>query len=165
MTVFSLATLGLAAAASVAASALDPVSEATNAGQSVELRFTNVEPEAGTLWVSVCTQSELVARDRGEPDACTASDRIAAVNGARIRFDNLRSGDYAFTAFHDDNDNGELDFDNRGIPFEATGNARNARGNYGPPTFEQMRVTVDALQNSSEVTRFTVRMYKPNLDF
>ena len=99
----------------------DTLSEAI--GQPVRLRFSNVQPEKGKIWISVCTEAELPERDDG---ACTESIQIDALEGAEHTFDRLPPGTYAITAFHDENDNGWMDWDTRGLPFEATVNARNA---------------------------------------
>ncbi|MEM6473081.1 MAG: DUF2141 domain-containing protein [Planctomycetota bacterium] len=124
-------------------------------GQPVHLRFTNVQPETGKIWISVCTEAELPKRDDG---ACTESIQIDALEGTEHTFDRLPPGTYAITAFHDENDNGWMDWDTRGLPFEATGNARNAKGNYGPPTFEQMKINIRPVQDDANTRLFTIRL-------
>ena len=51
----------------------------------------------------------------------------------------LPAGMYAVKAFHDANGNGELDKGTFGIPTEAYGFSRNARGRMGPPAYEDAR--------------------------
>ena len=51
----------------------------------------------------------------------------------------LAFGDYALSAFHDKNSNGELDSGLFGIPVEDYGFSNNARGNFGPPDYEDVR--------------------------
>ena len=127
--------LGLAAfTASVGCSSADPVIEPGT--HSVSVTFTGVKSETGMIWASLCTEDEH-AKLGEEP--CTSYGRIDAADGATIEFADVESGIYAISAFHDDNDNGALDFDTRGIPFEPTGNSGNARGFFGPPSFDQMK--------------------------
>ncbi|MEM7492799.1 MAG: DUF2141 domain-containing protein [Pseudomonadota bacterium] len=102
----------------------------------VEVSFTNIESETGMIWASLCTE-EQHAKLGQEP--CEMNARIDASEGASLTFENVPSGIYAISAYHDANENQALDFDTRGIPFEPTGNSGNARGFFGPPTFNQMK--------------------------
>ncbi|MEM1397470.1 MAG: DUF2141 domain-containing protein [Pseudomonadota bacterium] len=134
-------------------------------GQPLKLTFSNIEPETGTLWISVCTKEQLKARDAGEEFDCPGAAKIPAKEGAEITFDDIPAGTYAATAYHDDNDNGQLDFDDRGIPFEATGNARNARGFFGPPSFNQMKIKLAPVEDNASTLEFEVIMYKVKINF
>lgn len=58
-------------------------------------------------------------------------------NKCSITIENLSSGEYAFKYFHDENNNNELDCNWMKIPKEGYGFSNNARGNFGPPPFEQ----------------------------
>lgn len=58
------------------------------------------------------------------------------VNGkATFQFLDLPNGDYAVTAYLDENGNGKMDYNVFGIPTELYGFSRNARGLAGPPKF------------------------------
>ena len=54
----------------------------------------------------------------------------------------LPAGRYAVKAFHDENDNGELDTNLVGIPSEGYGFANDPSTTFGPPDFEEAAVTV-----------------------
>ena len=58
-------------------------------------------------------------------------------NECYITIENLSSGEYAFKYFHDENNNDKLDCNWMGIPKEGYGFSNNAKGNFGPPPFEQ----------------------------
>ena len=59
-----------------------------------------------------------------------------AVQGkAMLVFTGLPKGDYAVTAFLDENSNTKLDANVFGVPTELYGFSRNARNLVGPPTF------------------------------
>ena len=66
-----------------------------------------------------------------------AAERVAAA-GERvvIVFRNLAPGSYAIAAFHDENGNGKMDANVVGIPTEAFGFSREARGAFGPPKWD-----------------------------
>lgn len=54
----------------------------------------------------------------------------------------LPSGDYAIKLFQDENDNGRIDMNTIGIPTEPYGFSNNG-GMFGPPSFEEAKVTLD----------------------
>ena len=60
-----------------------------------------------------------------------------------IVIENVAAGKYAVSLFHDENDNNQLDTGSYGIPVEKYGFSNNARGNMGPPTFQECRINVE----------------------
>lgn len=102
----------------------------------VDVTFTNVQSETGMIWASLCTEEQ--HKKLGQ-EPCGMSARVDAKDGASLSFNDVPSGIYAISVYHDSNDNQVLDFDTRGIPFEPTGNSGNAKGFFGPPSFKQMK--------------------------
>ena len=130
-------TAALAAAMSISAACSlaspEPIEPGTH---QIEVIFSNVQTETGMIWASLCTK-EQHAKLGQEP--CEMNARVDAKDGATLNFSDVPSGIYAISAYHDDNSNEALDFDTRGIPFEPTGNSGNAKGFFGPPSFDQMK--------------------------
>ncbi|MEM7689013.1 MAG: DUF2141 domain-containing protein [Pseudomonadota bacterium] len=124
-------------------------------GQAVTVRFTGVDPEQGTLWISLCTREEAPKITRG---GCAHNAKIAAKEGAQHTFKPKAPGTYVISAYHDDNDNGRFDFNDQGIPFEAIGNSRNAVGEFGPPSFDQTKFDVRPRSETSQVLSMTIEM-------
>ena len=62
----------------------------------------------------------------------------------RFVIQDLAPGRYALSAFHDENDNGELDTNLMGIPSEGYGFGNDASAAFGPPSFEAAAVDVDS---------------------
>ncbi|MFY0600673.1 MAG: DUF2141 domain-containing protein [Cyclobacteriaceae bacterium] len=58
-------------------------------------------------------------------------------------FENVPSGEYAFSIYHDENNNGELDKNIVGIPTEDYAFSNNANGRFGPPKYEECVFKVD----------------------
>ena len=79
----------------------------------------------------------------------------ASARAGTMRFvvQDLAPGRYALSAFHDENDNGELDANLLGIPSEGYGFGNDASAAFGPPSFEAAAVDVDA---ASAVTAMTL---------
>ena len=87
-------------------------------------------------------------------EALVAGLRDPAVPGTmRFVVEDLAPGRYALSAFHDENDNGELDTNLLGIPSEGYGFGNDASAAFGPPSFEAAAVDVDA---ASDVTALTL---------
>ncbi|WP_269533937.1 DUF2141 domain-containing protein [Chitinimonas sp. BJYL2] len=57
-------------------------------------------------------------------------------------FANLPAGDYAISLFHDINGNRKLDKNLVGMPTEPYGFSNDAAGQFGPPSFEQARLSL-----------------------
>lgn len=71
--------------------------------------------------------------------------RIAAETGTvSVILKDLPPGQYGIALFHDANDNGRMDSNAMGIPTEDHAFSNNARGNMGPPSFEQVRFALPA---------------------
>src|SRR5215467_2306170 len=78
-----------------------------------------------------------------------ASFRIKATPGSvGFTVHNLPPGQYAVTAYHDENGNGTLDFDPLGIPAEGYGVSNDARETLAPPRFARAAFEVQD-QNKS----------------
>ncbi len=66
-------------------------------------------------------------------------NKVVNINGdleAVAVFKNLPQGTYAVSVIHDENENKELDANFVGIPKEAFGFSRDAKGGFGPPSFD-----------------------------
>jgi uncharacterized protein (DUF2141 family) len=81
--------------------------------------------------------------------------RAQSINGkTTLLFTDLPKGDYAVTAFLDENSNTKLDTNLLGIPTEPYGFSRNARGLMGPPTFADAAVRVE---DSAQLQAFDLK--------
>jgi uncharacterized protein (DUF2141 family) len=69
-------------------------------------------------------------------------ERVAATNeqgGALFILAGFKSGTFAISAYHDADSNNELNTNLFGIPSERVGFSNNAKGRFGPPSFEQVK--------------------------
>lgn len=96
-----------------------------------------VETASGGVRVTLCLEAEY------DTWACALRQRQDAVAGGQVfSFAAVPDGRYAVKAFHDEDDDGELDRDLLGAPSEDYGFSRDARGTFGPPDFEDAAVTI-----------------------
>ncbi len=101
----------------------------------------NVAVDGGQVLVGVFDKAETFPRAmlRGERAPAMSRDASGRVT---IVFTGLAPGRYALSAFHDVDDNGKLNANVMGLPTEPYGFSRDARGNFGPPTFADAAVDV-----------------------
>lgn len=62
---------------------------------------------------------------------------LSSSGDVEIVFENVPAGDYAVALMHDENDNGDIDFNEYGMPIEGFGFSNDAMGDMGPPDFDQ----------------------------
>jgi uncharacterized protein (DUF2141 family) len=64
----------------------------------------------------------------------TAAEAVSPIRGgaARCQFSGIVPGRYAIAAYHDENDNRELDSNFLGVPKEGIAASNDARGRFGP---------------------------------
>lgn len=98
---------------------------------SIEVRVQGVTtPPKGTVRVAICDKATFL-KD------CPHSASAPAQQGETIvTVDNVPPGNWAVLSYQDENDNGELDRNILGIPKERYAFSREARGRFGPPSFE-----------------------------
>lgn len=63
-------------------------------------------------------------------------------NKAVVTFDNLPTGEYAISTYHDENSNGKLDRNAMGAPSEEYAASNNAKGFMGRPSYQDAKFNV-----------------------
>lgn len=72
----------------------------------------------------------------GDPKKACASKFAAAQQGRmRFVFEAIPAGEFAVSMIHDENSNRTLDRNFLGIPKEGWGTSRDAKANFGPPSY------------------------------
>lgn len=108
------------------------------AQHKVELTIKGIEKVQGTVLVAVYNSAETFMKKR-----LTSKKVVVTGKEATFIFENVAEGDYAISTFHDENDNNKLDTNFFGVPNEPYGFSNDARGSFGPPSFDKARVKVD----------------------
>lgn len=108
------------------------------AQHKVELTIKGIEKVQGTVLVAVYNSAETFMKKR-----LTSKKVVVTGKEATLIFENVAAGDYAISTFHDENDNNKLDTNFFGVPNEPYGFSNDARGSFGPPSFDKARVKVD----------------------
>lgn len=104
----------------------------------VELTVRGIEKMKGSVLVAVYNSEESFMKKH-----LVAKKVNVSGSEVTVVFENVKPGDYAITTFHDENNNNKLDTNFFGIPNESYGFSNDARGAFGPPSFEKAKVKVD----------------------
>lgn len=112
-------------------------SSALYAQHRVEVTIKGIEEIKGSVLVAVYCDEESFMKEH-----CDSKKIKATSHEITVMFENVKSGDYAITTFHDENDNDKLDTNFMGIPKELYGFSNDAKGSFGPPSFEKAKVKI-----------------------
>lgn len=114
-------------------------SGALYAQHKVELTIKGIKKVQGSVLVAVYNSEESFMKTR-------VTSKKIKVTGDEVSmaFESVSPGDYAISTFHDENDNNKLDTNFFGVPNEPYGFSNDARGTFGPPSFDKAKVKVDA---------------------
>ncbi|MBQ5963936.1 DUF2141 domain-containing protein [Massilia sp. ZL223] len=104
---------------------------------TIEVRVSNVAGGKGTVNVAVCDKERFLKQ-------CAYSASVPAQAGETVVLvEGVPTGTWAVLAYQDENGNKELDRNVIGIPKENYGFSRDAKGAFGPPSFEAAAIQVD----------------------
>ena len=75
----------------------------------------------------------------------------AQIGAVEVVFEDVAPGTYGINAFHDANNNEELDRNLVGLPLEDYGFSNNARGRFGPPKFDDISFAMSGKLKAMEI--------------
>jgi uncharacterized protein (DUF2141 family) len=112
----------------------------------LEVTVKNIREPKGTIRVGLFTNKKDFLKK-------AAFGKIVKARGGEVTvvLENLPPGDYAVSVIHDENENGELDSNLVGIPKEGFAFGNNAMGSFGPPSFEETRITLRGTSSEKQV--------------
>ncbi len=97
---------------------------------AIEVRVQGVTSTKGTVRVAICDKVTFLK------DCPYAASAPAQAGETVVTVNDVPPGTWAVLSFQDENDNGKLDRNALGIPKERYAFSRDARGRFGPPSFE-----------------------------
>ncbi len=110
-------------------------SQATDGKGKLIIKVTNLGELKGNVMVGLFDQEDNFLK---KPVMGISAKTVA--EGQELVFENLPYGEYAVSVIQDENENGELDTF-LVIPTEPYGFSNNVMGKFGPPSFEESRVS------------------------
>jgi uncharacterized protein (DUF2141 family) len=122
----------------------------TGAGTgALRIILSGFNDDRGHAMVALCNTKENYAGRKSHYKGAVAS----IVKGrAEAVFSDIPYGFYAVKAFHDENDDNELNTGAFGLPSERYGFSNNARGRFGPPKFEDAGFSFNSAEMLVQIT-------------
>ena len=102
------------------------------------IEVTITKYNKGTIMMALYNSSDTYMKT-----SYKASKQEVVDNKAILTFQNIEKGTYAFSMFHDVNDNQKMDKNFMGIPKEPYGFSNDKKGKFGPPDFEKVQFDVN----------------------
>lgn len=122
----------------------------------IEFNISGIDSEnsaSSKIYVQLFKGEENYTQGKVETALITKSKN----GSATISFKDISQGEYALRYFHDQNGNGELETNLFGMPVEGYGFSNNAKPNFGPVSYEEIRFNVD--QEQSKVINTSTVIY------
>ncbi len=117
---------------------LTTISSFAQNNHTLTIEFSGMETDTGNVFVGIHNKEADFLKKRFKEAVV-----IVENNKATAVFENLPEGEYAVSAFHDENDNKKMDTKIFGIPKEPIGVSNNAKGFMGPPKYKDAKFTLD----------------------
>ena len=107
---------------------------------TLEVEVSNFNSTSGVVYL------QLFESEDDFLNSATIQKKIGPITSQSVVFSlpDLPEGVYAISVMHDENENGEMDKGTFGIPREGYGFSNNARGMFGPPSFDDSKFTFAA---------------------
>jgi uncharacterized protein (DUF2141 family) len=122
----------------------------TPAGGVVKLTIDHARSDKGKVLCSLYSSKEGFPKDPSKAiKTCTADIKT---DKAECNFADAPKGTLAISCFHDENGNGKLDTNFLGIPKEGVAMSNNAKGRFGPPSFEDASFAFDGSAKDLTIT-------------
>lgn len=114
-------------------------------GQTIKVSVNNALSDKGIIHFAVHSKETFMKAEA----VYRKSSKIK--NGeAIVSFEDVPKGEYAVICFHDENENGQMDFELNGMPKENYGTSNNPMS-FGPPQFEPSKFEVKNEDLSLEI--------------
>jgi uncharacterized protein (DUF2141 family) len=108
------------------------------AAQTLTVEITGIKNDQGKILLQLFDSNE-----NYQSNKAYSANMIKAKKGVvSVTFNDLVAGEYAIRYFHDENDNGQLEKNLFGMPVEGYGFSNNAKADFGPVSFDDMKVTI-----------------------
>ncbi|UCE93139.1 MAG: DUF2141 domain-containing protein [Flavobacteriaceae bacterium] len=114
---------------------------------TVEVKINSIPSDKGYIYFAMyASEEDFLNRN------IYKKTRVKAITeGVKVSFNEVPSGTYAVTCFHDANDNGRMDFSSNGMPEEDYGMTNNVMS-FGPPRFSDAKFEVKDKDLTFEIT-------------
>ncbi len=120
----------------------------TSDSLTIRIKISNIKSVEGNIRIAVFDSTQVFL---GEDMVIGKIEPVTQTGEMIVIMENLPLGEYAISIFHDENSNEILDNSLFKIPTEAYGFSNNARGKFGPPRFEDVKINFTPDQQEFEI--------------
>ncbi|NCJ05945.1 DUF2141 domain-containing protein [Synechococcales cyanobacterium C] len=131
----------------VLGSTLVNLSAAAQSRGTLTVEVSGLRDLVGQLCVNIFAAGQSFPEGSGVPGQGKCVPITA--NSIAVQFENLAYGNYAVAAYHDRNQDNQLNQGAFGIPLEGFGFSRNPSIGFGPPSFESAQISHGAAQTKT----------------
>jgi uncharacterized protein (DUF2141 family) len=110
---------------------------AQNTGITITVTIENIKSNEGKVLIGLHNSETFMRADGLDNVESTIEN-----NKATLVFKNVKPGEYALLAMHDENENYMMDFEASGMPKESFGLSNNPMS-FGPPQFNEAKFAVN----------------------
>jgi uncharacterized protein (DUF2141 family) len=106
---------------------------------TLEVEVSNIKSMEGYVYLQIFSNEDDFMKNP------TKRAMVKFIEGESVilKVEDLPFGNYSVSIMHDQNMNGEMDSGTFGIPKEGYGFSNNAKGMFGPPSYEDTQFTFD----------------------
>lgn len=115
--------------------------KAQNETFTLTVEIFGLKNNTGKVFLAIFDNEETFLKTNKEVNGRSV---IIENNKAMAQFKGLKKGEYALSLFHDKNNNNMLDKNLIGIPKEPYAFSNNATGIFGPPSFKDSKINLNA---------------------
>src|SRR5687767_2987428 len=108
------------------------------AQNNLEIKIANIKSDKGDILIGLYSDGHNFPRKTTDGKIVKASK-----DGVVVSFHDLKPGPYAISVLHDENSNKDMDQSKIGIPKEGFGFSNNAKGSFGPPSFDKAKFKLE----------------------
>jgi uncharacterized protein (DUF2141 family) len=120
-----------------------PLARADGAAGQITVEVLGLHNTKGQVFVALFRSKDGFP---DEPGKAVAGKKVAIKDKQRVNvvFDNVPAGPFALSVFHDENGNSKMERGALGIPKEGWGASRDAKANFGPPSWDDAKLALGA---------------------
>lgn len=126
---------------------LMPMSVKESKMATLTIEFDITKHDKGSMLLALYNSEDTYMKKAFKNAKVSVKDKKATVV-----FENIATGSYGFSFFHDLNNDGKLNKNFFGIPKEPYGFSNGEKGTFGPPDFEEIKFKLE------RDTTFTIRV-------
>ncbi len=109
---------------------------AQNNNQSIDVIIDNIKSDNGTIKIGLYNSKQHFLKKTYKSISIKAKKE-----GVKVTFEDVKEGEYAISLYHDEDNNQKMNTFFK-IPIEPYGTSNNAKGQFGPPKWEDARFIV-----------------------